>query len=198
MAWDTEGTRTKLLDAGTAEFARHGLAGGRIDRIAEAAGVNKERIYQYFGNKRGLFDSVLARRLVQAADAVPFDGDTPEEIARYAGDMFDFHADDPTLARLLTWEGLELAEPVDLARRHDHMVAKTDHLARALPQASRQELGELLLTIVTLACSWPVLHVAATIDPQPNPRSGRRAAIEETIRHQAQALAARLRHRPHP
>ncbi|MGX9902297.1 TetR family transcriptional regulator [Arthrobacter sp. SA17] len=51
MAWDIERTKALLLQAATAEFSEKGLAGARIDRIAAAAGINKERIYQYFGKR---------------------------------------------------------------------------------------------------------------------------------------------------
>ena len=51
MAWDVERTKRLLLDAATAEFSEHGLAGARVDRIAAAARVNKEPIYQYFRKK---------------------------------------------------------------------------------------------------------------------------------------------------
>ena len=71
MAWDIERTKRLLLDAGVAEFSAHGLAGARVDRIAAAAGVNKERIYQYFGNKQQFFGEVLLRELGVAIDAVP-------------------------------------------------------------------------------------------------------------------------------
>ncbi|MCU1609211.1 MAG: TetR family transcriptional regulator, partial [Pseudonocardiales bacterium] len=39
--------RARLLDAAFAEFAQHGLAGARVDRIAEAAQANKGLIYVY-------------------------------------------------------------------------------------------------------------------------------------------------------
>ncbi|NJP82382.1 helix-turn-helix transcriptional regulator, partial [Streptomyces sp. AA8] len=55
MAWDTARTRQALLDAAVDEFAEHGFDGARIERIGTRAGVNKERIYQYFGNKQRLF-----------------------------------------------------------------------------------------------------------------------------------------------
>lgn len=59
MAWDTEGTKRKIKDAATAEFTRHGPAGATIERIAKRAGVNKERVYNYFGSKDRLFSAVL-------------------------------------------------------------------------------------------------------------------------------------------
>src|SRR6266446_6338881 len=55
MVRDAEATRRRLLDAAAAEFAASGIAGARVDRIAEAARSNKAQIYHYFGSKDGLF-----------------------------------------------------------------------------------------------------------------------------------------------
>lgn len=63
MAWDTARTRQLLLDAAVEEFAEHGPEGARVARVATRAGVNKERIYQYFGNKQKLFVAVLESEL---------------------------------------------------------------------------------------------------------------------------------------
>ena len=52
-------TKARILRAATAEFAAHGLAGARVDRIATAAGVNKERIYAHIGDKVVLFSAVV-------------------------------------------------------------------------------------------------------------------------------------------
>ena len=56
---DAEATRRRILEAARAEFARHGLGGARIERIAEAARTNKRMLYYYFGNKEGLFLAAL-------------------------------------------------------------------------------------------------------------------------------------------
>ncbi|MEA2532746.1 MAG: hypothetical protein QOJ93_557, partial [Actinomycetota bacterium] len=48
---DAEATKELLLAAASEEFAEHGLAGARIDRIAERAGANKRLLYRYFGDK---------------------------------------------------------------------------------------------------------------------------------------------------
>ena len=63
MAWDTEGTRRRLKEAATAEFAEHGPDGTTMARIAERAGINKERLYRYFGDKQALFQTVLRDEL---------------------------------------------------------------------------------------------------------------------------------------
>ena len=63
MAWDIEGTKTKILTAALAEFAHNGPDGTTVAKIAARAGVNKERIYNYFGDKRQLFTHVLREEL---------------------------------------------------------------------------------------------------------------------------------------
>jgi TetR/AcrR family transcriptional regulator len=52
-------TRKKLLTAARREFARSGLAGARVDEIAARAGVNKQLLYHYFGDKDALYLAVL-------------------------------------------------------------------------------------------------------------------------------------------
>ena len=46
-----EASRNAILQAALAEFAQEGLAGARVDAIAEAAGVNKALLYYYFRDK---------------------------------------------------------------------------------------------------------------------------------------------------
>ena len=45
MARDAEDTKRRIFEAATAEFADHGIAGARVDRIAARAGANKQLIY---------------------------------------------------------------------------------------------------------------------------------------------------------
>ena len=41
---DAEATRRRILDASRVEFARYGLGGARIERIADAARTNKRML----------------------------------------------------------------------------------------------------------------------------------------------------------
>ncbi len=52
-------TRQRILDAALAEFGANGAAGARVDRIAEAAGINKAMIYYHFSSKEALYHTVL-------------------------------------------------------------------------------------------------------------------------------------------
>lgn len=193
MAWDTERTRRLLLDAATVEFAEHGLAGARVDRIAEAAGVNKERIYQYFGKKDELFATVLAEALRSSMDAVPFEGTGSDAVADYAGRLFDHHLATGLIPRLVFWEGLErgAAAAADPSRI-EHHVSKVAALERMLPGVGRREAGELLLSVVSLVNAWPVLSqidallVGRAADPDER-RAERRAALVAQVAAMARA-----------
>jgi AcrR family transcriptional regulator len=51
--------RAGILEAAELEFARNGLAGGRLDAIAERAGISHPRVVQMFGSKKKLFLEVV-------------------------------------------------------------------------------------------------------------------------------------------
>jgi len=158
MAWDTERTKQLLLDAATEEFSAFGLAGARIDRIAEKAGVNKERIYQYFGKKDELFGVVLERQLIAVMNSVSITGTGIEAVIDYAGRCFDYQVEHPELARLTFWEGLERDEPTALAFRSESADNKVVRLRAALPDLTDDDARELLMTILTLCDGWQVLR----------------------------------------
>lgn len=68
-ARDPQRTRRRILEAATVEFARYGLGGARIDRIARRAGANKRMLYYYFGDKDGLFLAALEARYAHIREA---------------------------------------------------------------------------------------------------------------------------------
>ncbi|TQJ54150.1 TetR family transcriptional regulator [Streptomyces sp. NBC_00080] len=121
---DPEATRARIFDAAVAEFARHGIAGARIDRIAAEAKANKQLIYAYFGNKAELFSQVLGRRMLDLAAAVPVD---PDDIEGWLDRVMDYHGAHPELLRLLYWEGIEYGGTEllpDETERQEHYALK--------------------------------------------------------------------------
>jgi AcrR family transcriptional regulator len=58
---DAERTRQALLAAAEIEFSTKGLAGARVDVIADHAAANKRMLYYYFGSKDELYLAVLER-----------------------------------------------------------------------------------------------------------------------------------------
>ncbi|MGK8520882.1 TetR/AcrR family transcriptional regulator [Nocardia asteroides] len=148
----SDATRQALLRAAREEFAQYGLAGARVDRIAEAAGVNKERIYGLFGSKDKLFDVILIDTLREFIDVVQPLADT--EPGAYVGKLFDYHRDNPQLLRLLLWEALHRgadAHDID-GWRARHYVRKSDR-AREQFDVEATNAGRLLLALCGLA-NW--------------------------------------------
>lgn len=156
MAWDTEGTRRRLKDAATAEFAQRGPDGTTMAGIAERAGINKERLYNYFGDKRALFDTVLSDELEKLAASV----ESPagfEAIGEFAGRTFDHYAAHPELARLLLWEGLAGGPIADEANRTQHYRDKTAAYATAQRSGvldADMDPDHLVFLIIALAAWW--------------------------------------------
>ncbi|WP_336205229.1 TetR/AcrR family transcriptional regulator [Nonomuraea sp. LPB2021202275-12-8] len=99
----TAATRSALLAAAREEFAAYGIAGARVDRIAERAGVNKERIYGHFGNKEKLFDAVITEALDDLTAQIALPGTDPVD---YVAKLADYYHAHPELVRLLMWEAL--------------------------------------------------------------------------------------------
>lgn len=58
----------QIVDAALAVFGEHGLAGARLDDIAQRAGIAKGTIYLYFPNKEELFREVIRRTIVARLD----------------------------------------------------------------------------------------------------------------------------------
>lgn len=104
-------TRQRILEAARTEFAASGFGGGRVERIATLAGVNKERIYAYFGDKRALFVATIVSAVTEVAMTV---GQDAADIVTFAGRVFDFIAEHPQTLRLMTWARLE-TDPWDEA-----------------------------------------------------------------------------------
>lgn len=58
-ARNPEATKADILAAARIEFAKAGLSGARVYKIAEQSGANKRMIYHYFGGKEQLFAAVV-------------------------------------------------------------------------------------------------------------------------------------------
>jgi AcrR family transcriptional regulator len=150
-------TPTRLLDAAHVEFAEHGLAGARVDRIAERSGVNKQRVYAYFGSKEALFAAVLSRAFEHLTQEVPIPT-TEAGLRGYAGEVFDYHRKNPTLVRLLGWEGLACHDQAITTEydRRTYYLTRTAALATAFGLADPRVVARTLISIVATA-SWPFI-----------------------------------------
>lgn len=63
-------SRARILNAALGEFAKLGVAGARVDRIAALAGVNKALIYYYYSSKQRLYEETLTHHMREALAGV--------------------------------------------------------------------------------------------------------------------------------
>jgi AcrR family transcriptional regulator len=182
---DSRATRELLLAAATEEFAEYGLAGARIDRIAERAGANKRLLYVYFGDKDQLFDAVIERQATLLAEAVPL---TPDDLGGYAGARFDYMLKNPQTARLAAWRAFERAEPADAERRG--YKSKVDAIARAQREGKLYDgmpALDMFAIVLRMTESWlsapPALMAVAGREPLSSSRLRQhRKALIEAVR----------------
>ena len=111
---DPERTMADILEVAMREFADKGLAGARIDVIAEAMRTSKRMIYYYFGSKEGLYIAVLeeAYRRMRAIEADLHLEDLPPEDAlrRLVGFTVDYQMAHPEFIRLVMTENIHRGE----------------------------------------------------------------------------------------
>lgn len=176
MARDADETREKLLLAATAEFAEHGEAGARIDRISERAGVNKRMIYAYFGNKEQLFAAVREHGLSQLIEAVPL---TTDDLPGWAGRLFDYLIDHPERHRLALWRTLEPSPPTEA---EEHSTAeKLEVLSAARGHDAALDPVALLVFIMAIVQAWPSTY-GALARPTFADAVAQRATVVEAVR----------------
>jgi TetR/AcrR family transcriptional regulator len=119
-AHDAQGAREAILNAAEEVFAEHGFDGARIDAIAAKAGYNKSLIFQYFGDKLGLYARVVRRADEEMSGLqLQMMGALNEEGAAVSADKFkalmrtfmcvyfDYLVSHPRFARILLWEMAE-------------------------------------------------------------------------------------------
>jgi AcrR family transcriptional regulator len=113
---DAARTKAEILKVATAEFARLGYTGARVDEIAARIRTTKRMIYYYFGSKEGLFTAVLEqayaviRRQEQELDVEHLD--PVAAIRRLAEVTFDHHEAHPDFIRLVGIENIHEAEHI--------------------------------------------------------------------------------------
>ena len=125
-------TRNKILESAVTAFANTGFNGTTVDDIANSAGVNKQRIYAYFGSKKKLFEAALLEvflrvRMFGVSTLEKIERD-PEQLNKLLLNSFlQVHEEQPVLWRLLAWanlEGGDCANVLESARNDENNVLR--------------------------------------------------------------------------
>jgi AcrR family transcriptional regulator len=111
---DPERTMADIIEVATHEFSEKGLAGARIDVIADAMRTSKRMIYYYFGSKEGLYVRVLEeayRRIREIEAGLHLEDLGPEDaLRRLVGFTVDYQLANPDFIRLVMTENIHRGE----------------------------------------------------------------------------------------
>lgn len=182
---DGRATHRRLLEAATAEFAEHGIAGARVDRIAEHARANKSQLYSYFHSKDELFDAVLAEHVARFVDAAPLDAD---DLGDYAVRLYDAYLADPTMVRLAAWNRLErrptghlFADGVALEEPKLRAVAEAQATGHVRDDLAPEDIHSMVISMSMTWSSASPTFASSSDDPDIH-HERRRDALERAIR----------------
>ncbi|MCL4748371.1 MAG: TetR/AcrR family transcriptional regulator [Burkholderiaceae bacterium] len=119
---DREATRARILKAGIGEFARHGFAGARGERIAQRARSSERMVYYYFGSKEGLFRAALESvyaALRDAEGALELDALGPRDgLEAFCRFVWRHYCEHPEFISLVNTENLHQARHL---RKSQHL-----------------------------------------------------------------------------
>ena len=120
-----------ILEVATREFAAHGLAGARIEKIQQQTRTSKRMIYYHFGSKEGLYRAVIERAFEMARevdkDFDPQKGTPEQALKQIANNAFEAFTQNPSFVRLLTFENLSGAPYI----RQSQHASRLNRLAMA-------------------------------------------------------------------
>jgi len=122
---DAERSQAAILLAAREEFASFGLAGARVDRIAERAEVNKRLIYYYFGSKDDLFLAVLEQAYADIRNTEKqlhlLEMEPAAAVRRLTEFTWDYYIAHPEFITLLNSANLHLARHLEKSQRVQEM-----------------------------------------------------------------------------
>lgn len=143
--------RDALIDAAVHEFARGGLQGTPVDRIARQVGVAQPYVFALFGSKRELFLSavergfeLIAETFTQAAaefdpDTAPPDADLLRAMGKaYVEQLLGAHRD----YLLLQHQAYAACDDPVIRERVRHLYAQLVAHVRQLSEATPEQLDE--------------------------------------------------------
>jgi len=147
--------RRTILDATEALLVERGFEAFSMRRLAERCGYTAPTIYHYFGDKKGLFDTLLEerfRRMVEMVRRVRRSDDPCESLLMILSAVVRFGLRNPSRIQLLTAYRPDAAEPPQSSLE-----------ARALletPLAELAQQGRLLVrdTEEAFQCLWIAMH----------------------------------------
>ena len=140
---DADRSQSTILAAAREEFALYGLAGARMDRIAERAALNKRLIYYYFEDKERLFQAVLEqsyRDIRQAEQQLDLQELNPAEALRRLVEFtWNYFIEHPEFLTLLNSANLHKGRHLQESRRARELNSPLIELLAQILERGRQD-----------------------------------------------------------
>jgi TetR/AcrR family transcriptional regulator len=158
------GTEERILSAARRVFIRKGMAGARMQEVADEAGINKALLHYYFRDKQRLFEGVFKgsaeRQFTCIWRVLEQSGDLFEGIERFVSTYLDRMLEEPLLPQFLISELNR--DPQHLLEFIDRGKAGRAHYLKLFEQAREKgaiidiDPRELLVNIMAL-CAHPFI-----------------------------------------
>jgi AcrR family transcriptional regulator len=159
-----QGAEQRILEAARRVFIRKGMAGARMQEVADEAGINKALLHYYYRDKQRLFEGVFKGsaerqftciwRVLEECD------DLFEGIERFVATYLDRMLEEPLLPQFLISELNR--DPKNLLEFIDRGKAGRAHYQKLFEQARKEgriidiDPRELLVNIMAL-CAHPFI-----------------------------------------
>ena len=160
--------RSAILQAAAACFAKTGLAGTRMQHIADRAGIPKANLHYYFGTKAALYEAVLEQILDQwltAFEHIRPEADPAEALTAYIRQKMADTRAQPVASRIFANEILSGGKAIDayLTGRLRHLVGEKAAVVRGWIDAGRMAPVDPLHLFF---CLWANTQTYADFEPQ--------------------------------
>jgi AcrR family transcriptional regulator len=135
---DPAAVKADILETATSVFAEFGLSGARVDEIVRRTQTSKRMIYYYFGDKNGLYLSVLEAayaRVRQGEDELDLEELDPiAALQRLVEFTFDYHRANPDYVKLVMIENIHSAAHLSksevISKQNSTAIEKLEDICR--------------------------------------------------------------------
>lgn len=150
----------QILDAAEREFERHGFAGASMEVIAQASGITKALVYQYFESKEGVYSACVERgraRLFERLESAAADADPREMLTALVSSYFDQLDADRNSAYVLYGDAPPRAVD-EMRRRNAEVVARLLREGSSLPEHQVELVAQLIVGAGEQVGRWWLEH----------------------------------------
>ena len=159
-----QGAEQRILEAARRVFIRKGMAGARMQEVADEAGINKALLHYYYRDKQRLFEGVFKgsaeRQFSCIWNSFTDSPDIFDAVERFVAAYLERMLEDPLLPLFIAQEMNR--DPEGLRAFIDRGLTSRQHFLRLVDEARKEGLiieidpRELLVNIMAL-CAHPFI-----------------------------------------